>query len=105
MSEKSYFLIQALVVLAMVVFEDGLCYLLLRKCCKAARGEAALMATGLTLLLCVAAWLCKWGNEIRWEGRTDKIFLLPQEFKRIAHRRRLALLTSDTQVTGERQQP
>jgi hypothetical protein len=22
---------------------------------------------GLTLLLCVAAWLCKWGNEIRWE--------------------------------------
>jgi hypothetical protein len=67
MSEKSYFLIQALVVLAMVVFEGGLCYLLLRKCCKAARGEAALMATGITLLLCVAAWLCKWGNEIRWE--------------------------------------
>ena len=25
------------------------------------------MATGLTLLLCVAAWLCKWENEIRWE--------------------------------------
>jgi hypothetical protein len=30
-SEKSYFLIQALVVLAMVVFEGGLCYLLLIK--------------------------------------------------------------------------
>jgi hypothetical protein len=25
------------------------------------------MATGLTLLLCVEAWLCKWGNEIRSE--------------------------------------
>jgi hypothetical protein len=59
--------VQALIVVPMVVAEGGLFYLLARKFCKAARQEAGLLAIGLTLLFCMAVWLCKWGNEIRWE--------------------------------------
>jgi len=59
--------VQALIVVPMVVAEGGLFYLLARKFCKATRQEAGLLAIGLTLFICVAVWLCKWGNEIRWE--------------------------------------
>jgi hypothetical protein len=53
--------VQALIVLLMVAVEGGLFYLLARKFWKTSRQETGLMAIGLTLLFCVAVWLCKWG--------------------------------------------
>jgi len=58
--------VQALIVLLLVPVESGLFYLVVRKIWKSSRLEAGLMAIGLTLLFCVAAWLCRWGSEIRW---------------------------------------
>ena len=58
--------VQALIVLPMVLVESGLFYVVVRKVWKSSRLEAGLMAIGLTLLFCVAAWLCRWGSEIRW---------------------------------------
>ena len=54
---------QALIVLPMVLVESGLFYVVVRKVWKSSRLEAGLMAIGLTLLFCVAAWLCRWGSE------------------------------------------
>ena len=59
-------LVQALTVLVGVLVESGLFYVVVRKVWKSSRLEAALMAIGLTLLFCAAAWLCRWGSEIRW---------------------------------------
>jgi hypothetical protein len=59
-------LVQALTVLVGVLVESGLFYVVVGKVWKSSRLEAALMAIGLTLLFCAAAWLCRWGSEIRW---------------------------------------
>jgi hypothetical protein len=58
--------VQALIVIPGLLLEMGLAYVLLRKVWKKSRREAGLIATGLTLLFCVAAWLCGWGSELRW---------------------------------------
>jgi len=58
--------VQALIVLPAVLVESGLFYLLLRKLWKRSRLEARLATIVPTLLFCVAAWLCRWGNDMRW---------------------------------------
>jgi hypothetical protein len=58
--------VQALIVLPAMVLEMGLFYVALRKVWKRSRPEARLMTIGIALLSCVAAWLCRWGSDMRW---------------------------------------
>ena len=59
-------LVQAFIVVPGLLLEMGLFYVAARKLWKRSRREAGLMTAGLTLLFCVAAWLCGWGSDIRW---------------------------------------